>query len=675
MGRFTNDKGKLPKLLQSNAVHCDFRKIMISKKVILTIVGAAISACIVASTVIILCVNGSNGNDDPQFKTSQIELSYGQTFALADIVAQSSKYEFKFEDDTIAVIENDKIITRACGSTDLQVSKGKFKKFIPVRVYAEIFSFASDNIILHVNGRDNRANFSFWVNNRAYSTPIDVTANNPCVNIEGSEVVANAVGTAQLSATILGKYSNLTVNCTVNVKQYVYASEILKDDINININQSIPVDFVAFQPTDGEKVNVNVALDENHLRYENNVLTALKVGTTRVTISADSSKSETLTETIAVNVSPALLLDNYTFKQGQTLISKLYCSNKADSTRNEYTLELFFNKPLKDVTTDSLKIEGLTTVNIETSDNKNIKVTFTKGTTANITLHALDPNTQDYIRVPLPIETQQYISNIDYILNNQNTETTTLYLFNEAYLEEANNDGYYNSLSVDTTQDVAISLPSELATINGNTIKAVAAGEFNIILAATDGSGVTKQITITNREVIATEFAFTDVPTNIYLYETVNVTPTISPSYALIDFQVECDRSVFERDSLTLTANACGSFNVKITDGKSNIAKEHAITIHREYVFISNDKECTSAAVDMSKTFVIEICKYDFNTPDTPYVANILGIEIIATPTVEYEIRNNRLYFINCNVNNFTLQVVKNGKILAQLEVYNSNAA
>lgn len=648
---------------------------MISKKVILTIVGAAISACIAASTVTILCVNGSNGNDAPQFKTNQIELSYGQTFALTDIVVQPSKYEFKFVDDTVAVIENDKIMTRACGSTDLQVSKGKFKKFIPVRVYAEIFSFASDNINLHVNGRDNRANFSFWVNNRAYSAPIDVTANNPCVSVEGTGVIANTVGTAQLSATILGKYSNLTANCAVNVKQYVYVSKILKGDINININQSIPVNFVAFQPTNGEKVNVDVALDENYLKYENNVLTALKVGTTHVTVSAESSKSETITEIIDVNVSPALLLDSYKFKQGEAPISKLYCGDKADETQNEYTLALSFNKPLKDVTTTSLKFEGLTTVNIETSDNKNIKVTFTKSTTSNITLRALDPNTQDYIRVPLQIETQQYVSNIDYTLNNKNAETTTLYLFNENHLEEANGDGYYNSLSVNTAQDVDISLSSDLATIDGNAIKAVAAGKFNIILTATDGSGVTKQIAITNCEVIVNEFAFTDVPTNIYLYETVNVAPTVSPIYALVDFQIECDESVFERDGLTLTANVCGLFNVKVTDSKSNVTKGHLITIHREYVFFSCNEKCTTAPVDMSETFVIEIYKYDFNTLDVPYIANITDIEIIATPTVEYETRDNRIYFINCNVNNFTLQVMKNGKILAQLEVFNSNAA
>lgn len=637
---------------------------MIKKKILLIVAGTIIGVAVATFSILTLTLNKSA--NDNIIKLDQIQLPFGQMFNLTNVVENPSTFTFSIENANIATIQGEQIISNACGTTNLIVKKNNFCKTISICVYAKTFGFTTNNINLHLNGNDNSFQLAFLVNGQNYTSPITVTSNTNAVTIENNTITAKNIGVAELSASILGINQTMVATCSVSVQQYIYVESIFNEDININLGQSKEIHFAKFQEGTGDKVNVELEYNQTYLQLKDNTLTALKVGQTSIVVKALSSANQDIVESIKINIQPQLELINYTFKQESTSVQKLFYDTKADGTLTKYTLELTFNKTV----TSPITVEGIDVVNLQTEDNVHFMATFTKQDASQIFVNAVDKNNNNNLTECLPVALQQYTQEINYSLVLPNgSNTNTLYLYNQEYSSQANLDGYFDSLEIEVTQDIDISLSANFATLDDNTITAISAGELYIILKAKDGSEFEKRVHLNIETIFAQSINYPNIDEHIFIFDTINVEPSYSPIYALTQFNIEYDQKYFSKNAFEYTAKLCGETTLTIKDTCSNLVHTYNINIVQEYVFFYQNLECTTISATENSTFIVQIYHINFNNNKRNLSADISDINIVVTPNVEYAIHNNNIYFFNFSAETCTLKIVKGEKILTQIDI------
>lgn len=667
---------------------------MLSKKIIISLLSVVVSVIIAVSVLLILM---QNKNDTPlQINQSPIAFAYGDTFDLSDITKNIDKFSFEIKDPNIAKIENGKIKAVACGNTKLLAHQKSTHYTLDLKIFANTVAFSKSTIILHTSGNDTTENFSLLVNNIQYNIS-DLTYDNNIISITNNCITAKTAGITQISATLQGYFSTLTAKMDVTVKNYVYAKNIIDDEINLNIGDSVARNFVEYEDIVGDKINVQVDFDENYLSYTDGVLTALKIGTTQISISALTRAGEVISRTINVEISLSLAVASYSYSKAGQEKQTLHYSTKADGTLDTYELHLTFNKSIINLPT----FVGITPSNIETTDNKTFDITFTKKDSLNISALAIDPNTNSTKSFDLQIALQKYIQTLDFELVNDNNATINdLYLFNTNFIQEANNDGKYNALNINlfvddtpSNKNVEISNSANIKVEKINdvfVVSALSAGTAKLTISATDGSGVicTKNINIA--KVVPNLVTFANSPTKIYLDNTFSLQPTFEPMYALVDFAVtfEDDSSssqYFSHANFNFTAIKCGTCLIKICENNSTSIHTYNLTISQEYIFKYNDNvlsnELTLTAGNSSALQVLKCQQNDetlsANLGDVVItLTNLNGTQLfsaqatVSTFSNEYMAKNeNELYFITTPAGEYTLCIQKDDKTIATLKI------
>ena len=662
---------------------------MISKKLLISLLSVAVAFMAVICLVITLTLSG---NDEKlKINQSQIEIGYGETFNLDKIIHKYDKLRFKIDDTSVAKIENNKIVTVSLGETKLFVSsKNSYNKEIKIIIYASTASFDKQTIDLHTSGADTYADFCLYVNNIPYNNAT-YTYDDNIINIENNRIYAKTAGKTQISTTILGNLCNITATLDVIVSNYVYAENIIEDKINLNINQSVSKQFLQYENKTGDKISADISYDEEYLSYENGILTARKVGSTEIYITTLKRDGSTLSRVIFVEISPALDINNYSFYQSNSNISALHYSTKADGTLENYVLKVAFNKPINAEPT----FNGIEFSKIQTTDNQNFEVSFTKFDNSNISLTAVDPNTNTQHTFTLQIPLVEFIQGIGYsLVDSDEIPRDCLYIFNDNYETEANNDGYYNSLTIKTNDNVTISTKSSLIEITGTTVRALSCGTAQITLTATDGSGVVCEKNISINIVAPTAINFAKAQDTLFLYDKISLLPTYSPIYAIADFAITFDDNLttsqyFSNANYDFQATKCGSCKINICENNSKISHMYSFTILQEIIFkynniiydgsekltINADACCISILKRTleygelkTTTDLQDVIIKIFGADEKLLYSNENGAPVGSTsPVAKIE---NELCFSSLSSETLTLQILKGNKIVATLIIY-----
>ena len=677
---------------------------MFSKKLFIGISGIALAIVVALCVVLPLTLGGND--EDLKINQNQIEIAYGDTFNLSKVTQVLDKFSFKIEDTDIAKIENNKIVTLACGKTKLYVSKrtSRKEKIIELIIYAKTIAFNKASITLHTSGDDTYANFSLIVNGLTYNK-CKLSFDNNIISVEDNCVFAKFAGKTQISATILGNSCSITANLEVNVKNYVYAKNIIDDTIYMNIGTQITKTFIEYENVVGDKIDTEFIYDNKYLSYENGILTAHKVGTTQIVVNTFSSNNTTISKSIIVEIAPQLEVTEYSFMKGDSQIDTLLYSTKADGTPEVYKLHLTFNKSILGLPT----FAGIVTSNIESTSLQTFDVTFTKLDNSNIIIFASDPNTKCAETFYLEIPLQKFIQTIDFCLVDDNaTSRDCLYLFNNDYETNANDDGYFNSLAIKTSIDNVVATKNfTMATDSTNieinkkdntfVVKALSVGSATITISATDDSGAVCTKNINVEKVIPSEITFANVPENLFLYDTFSLVPTFAPSYALTNFEVTFENGktfsqYFANDSndkFSFQAIKYGSANIKILENNSKIEHTYNLTILQEFTFIYNYKEIDSEKsvlkISTATSITISIFRRIFENGEIGSTTKFDNAVIeIFTKNKEliYSTNNavhangfiiakidNEITFIDFPLGEYSLQISKDGKVVATLTI------
>lgn len=672
---------------------------MFSKKLFTGILGATLALGITLCVVLSLTLGGNDEN--LKINQSQIEIAYGDTFNLSNVTQVLDKFAFKIKDTNIAKIENNKIKTLACGKTKLYVSKRSSQKEIELVIYANSVSFDKSTINLHTSGFDTFADFSLLVNNLPY-TNCEYSFDDNIISVENNCICAKTAGKTQVLATMLGISGDITANLDIYVKNYVYAEDISSDTIYMNVDTRLNKSFIDYENVVGDKINAEIIYDKNYLSYKNNILTALKVGSTQITVSTLLDEDTIISRTINVEIAPQLDVIKYSFSKNDTEIDTLHYSIKADGTLELYKLHLAFNKPILGSPTFS----GIVASHIESTGSQTFDVTFTKADASKIIVSATDPNTNCADSFDLKITQQKFIQTIDCsFVDDNNTSRDCLYLFNNDYETSANEDGCYSSLIIKTSIDNVIAsngftittdaINIEIEILNDKYIvNALSVGIATITISATDGSGVVCTKNINVGKVVLSNIKFAEPPKNLFLYDTFSLAPTFEPEYALTDFEITFENGktisqYFLNNEFNFQATAYGSSIIKICENDSTLEHTYNLTISQEYIFCncetifdsenavltipantatsimiwkrttidgaisrsSNLSDVIITLFDQSKT-IIYSTKENFNEP-APFISKL----------------ENEIFFDKAPIGNYSLQITKGGKVVATLKI------
>lgn len=672
---------------------------MFSKKLFTGILGATLALGITLCVVLSLTLGGNDEN--LKINQSQIEIAYGDTFNLSNVTQVLDKFAFKIKDTNIAKIENNKIKTLACGKTKLYVSKRSSQKEIELVIYANSVSFDKSTINLHTSGIDTSADFSLLVNNLPYKN-CEYSFDDNIISVKNNCISAKTAGKTQVLATMLGISGDITANLDIYVKNYVYAEDISSDTIYMNVDTRLNKSFIDYENVVGDKINAEIIYDKNYLSYKNNILTALKVGSTQITVSTLLDEDTIISRTINVEIAPQLDVIEYSFSKNDTEIDTLHYSVKADETLEVYNLHLTFNKPiLGSPTFSGINISNIKNTNLQTFD-----ITFTKTDASKIIVSATDPNTNCADSFDLKITQQKFIQTIDCsFVDDNNTSRDCLYLFNDDYETKANADGYFSSLTIKTLIDNKVTNEDFTSTTSSTNImiekkdntfvvKALSSGVAEIKISVTDGSGVVCTKNIAVKTVIPNNIEFAEPPKNLFLYDTFSLEPTFEPEYAFTDFEITFENGkttsqYFLNNVFNFQAAAYGSGIIKICENNSTLEHKYNLTISQEYIFCncetvfdsenavltipantatsimiwkrttidgaisrsSNLPDVIITLFDQSKT-IIYSTKENFNEP-APFISRL----------------ENEIFFDKAPIGNYSLQITKGGKVVATLKI------
>ncbi len=675
---------------------------MFSKKLFIGISGIALAIVVALCVVLSLTLGGNE--EHLKINQSKIEIAYGDTFNLSNVTQVLDKFSFKIEDTNIAKIENNNIVSLACGKTKLYVSKRTSRKEIELIIYAKSVEFTKSVINLHTSGFDTSANFSLLVNGLSYDN-CDYSFDDNIITVENNYIFAKTAGKTQISTTILGNSCDLTAKIDVDVRNYVYAKYIIDDTIYMNVGSQINKTFIEYEDVIGDKINAEFICDDEYLSYENGVLSAHKVGTTQITVNTLSNEKTMISKTIAVEIAPRLEVAEYSFMKGNSPINTLLYSTKADGTLEVYKLHLTFNKPILGLPT----FTGIVASHIESNDSQTFDVTFTKADGSSITVSAIDPNTKCTETFNLEITLQKFIQTIDFSLVDESNTLRNLYIFNNDYLDSANDDGYYNSLIIKTFIDNVVSSNNFAITTQSTNIEieksndkyivnALSAGTATITISATDGSGVVCTKPVSVNKVVPSEIAFANVPANLFLYDTFSLVPTFAPSYALTDFEItfengETSSQYFESDSndkFSFQAIAYGSGSIKISENNSKIEHTYNLAILQEFICRDNKINTTIENNDTLKIAAntatsITICRRTIIDGVVDCSSNLSDVAITIFDQSETAIYStdknecpkesgismleNELFITDLPAGNYSLLITKGGKAVATLKI------
>ena len=672
---------------------------MFSKKLFTGILGATLALGITLCVVLSLTLGGNDEN--LKINQSQIEIAYGDTFNLSNVTQVLDKFAFKIKDTNIAKIENNKIKTLACGKTKLYVSKRSSQKEIELVIYANSVSFDKSTINLHTSGFDTFADFSLLVNNLPY-TNCEYSFDDNIISVENNCICAKTAGKTQVLATMLGISGDITANLDIYVKNYVYAEDISSDTIYMNVDTRLNKSFIEYENVVGDKIKAEIIYDKNYLSYKNNILTALKVGSTQITVSTLLDEDTIISRTINVEIAPQLDVIEYSFSKNDTEIDTLHYSIKADGTLELYKLHLAFNKPiLGSPTFSGINISNIKNTNLQTFD-----ITFTKTDASKIIVSATDPNTNCADSFDLDIAQQKFVQTIDFCLVDDNgTSRDCLYLFNNDYETSANEDGCYSSLIIKTSIDNVIASKNFTITTQSTNIEieksndkyivnALSAGTATITISATDGSGVVCTKDITVKKVVPSNIKFAEPPKNLFLYDTFSLAPTFEPEYALTDFEITFENGkttsqYFLNNVFNFQATAYGSGIIKICENNSTLEHTYNLTISQEYIFCNYETvfDSENAVLTIPASTATSIMIWKRTTIDGAISRSSNLSDVIITlfdqsKTIIYSTKENfnepapfisklenEIFFDKAPIGNYSLQITKGGKVVATLKI------
>ena len=631
-----------------------------NKRKIKIIIAIAVATVILASILTFLLLN----NKKDEVKIDNIAMNYGENFSTSFIIEHSDKYTFEIQDTSIAIIENNIIKPQNFGTTILNIYKDKtIIAKIPINIEIKTLSFNSENITLHINGRDTTSELMLLANGLPYLNTHIIIQDESIVSYNESTITAKKVGSTKISATVVNGDNILSARCNVVVKNYVFVENIIDEPIFLNINQEKPYDFITFTATDGEKLYPKFIYNEDYLTFDNNKITAKKLGTTTVTVKATLASFEEIEKAIVFVISPELELTNCCITQNGETISKIMYGKKFDSTYTVYNLQLNYNKPLMTNPT----FDGIDNVVTKTSDEQNYSVSFTKSNNDRILIHSKDSNTNKTITTSISIEMQEYIQEIVYTLTTSNgTHTTNVYIYNETYSQDANNENYFNSLRLTTSNSVSASIEGDCVELQNNIISAKIEGTAVLKLTATDGSNCYKTITINSNIIKATAIEFKKI-SDVFLLNKFDLTPKITPVYAKTDFSIEFDNDVFTQNDFSFIPNKITeNSSIKIKDNISTFSHMFSISILQEYIFIYKYNIVEEITITKGIPVMIEI-RHKLSKEEDDYNTDFSSVSIDFDSRLTKNEKNNE-YTITAKENGtFLIRIIKDNITVAQL--------
>lgn len=120
----------------------------------------------------------------------------------------------------------------------------------------------------------------------------------------------------------------------------------------------------------------------------------------------------------------------------------------------------------------------------------------------------------DKISASGTISVYKYINNIEFVVNDTITDQINLSLFDMEYVNQANNDGFYNEITYDvvfnefSNKTYSIDYDKNVILIENNKIVALKEGNTTIFIIAQDGSNYIKMINVNVNKILPSEISY-----------------------------------------------------------------------------------------------------------------------------------------------------------------------
>ncbi len=332
----------------------------------------------------------------------------------------------------------------------------------------------------------------------------------------------------------------------------MFIDEIYSLDIDISSNSSYTLSFVC---------------DTNAMTITNQKIYANKVGQFDVTVIVTTDASSYY-DSFVVNVVDTITQVNATIYKDTKIVDKLFANE-------DYVIEFDLDSPVYDDFSLKTSENILQLTNIDTDNERKIKFSFHVDSTAQSVFEFCYRN----FSKTFTYNTYKYIDNFNVNFSNSyKNNVLTLSLFNENFLEQANNDNFFNFATYEISTDKN-SLPlyevnildENVAYIDSNKIYAKSEGTTLLEISALDGSSYIMTIPVEVNNVLVENILPKQTSVSIYTNETFDIEYTFSPIYAICDFEITSNG--LDVDNNTISSINEGNYIVTILDtiSKKNI--------------------------------------------------------------------------------------------------------
>ncbi len=318
--------------------------------------------------------------------------------------------------------------------------------------------------------------------------------------------------------------------------------------------------------TCNEEYIVSTSANNDNILITDNIVTPNKVGKSIVKIDVKSASKEVI-KYVNIEVLPSSLNASFTILKDDAIPSHLFVGE-------EYVLQLDLSKKLI-YNYDILTSENIENFQLISKENTKIKYKFKIENNGEIIFNF---KYKDYAKT-IKNTAFDYVSNINVAFSREfKNGKINLFLFNNNYVNLANNDDIFNEIGytiinqVNVINDYSISVENpSIVQVSNNKISAQNEGSTKLIFKANDGSNYEQSYQIDIAKVNINDLGIRNEEISLNINDTYTIPQiTLSPIYAIANIVYYYDN--YEYTDEVLTFETSGTHQLKIVDTISNLS-------------------------------------------------------------------------------------------------------
>ncbi len=492
-------------------------------------------------------------------------------YSLSSNTHNNSDIKWSSDNPNIATVDSTGEVTALeVGNTNINLSVGDIKKNVSITVKDNIIlpsdikmSTASIEIIVGENKMINATVVPESANEKSLSWSSD----NPYIaTVSNGNIVGKGSGTTKITATTI---NGIKKEIIVNVRAKVLppeSIEILNDNLNMSVGNTRKIEY-NIKPINATDDNIKIIYDKNYISVdENKNITALKSGTTTLTITTSNDKSATMKINIEEIKEKNILIQNIKINEGNINL------NVGESKNLTVTISP------NDATNKSVTWKSSNT-NVITIDAKGIVKAIGAGTTQITATSVSNPNITSTITITSnKVNTTKPVTgikinegNINLNVGESKNLTVTI----------SPNDATNKNITWKSSNTNVITIDAK------GIVKAIGAGTTKITVTSSSNSKISSTINVTVKKATSnkttsnkatkpvTSVTLNKTSATIYIKEKVNLTATVNK----------------DATNKNITWSSSNTEIATVTNGKVVAKKNGTVTITAE---AANNKKATA---------------------------------------------------------------------------------